>query len=223
MRAGTSLIYVLIGLVLTTSGIVMHFSPDYQVFQVLLVFSGLFTVFFGRAVWFPFILLTIYCFAISFTILVQRFTGDLYSQTAIVPLKGLMTILGYPFSVSGQWFHLTDIKGNMISVVITVACAGPSTMAVFLAIFALMMLDMPLPPKQAVWLLAFGVFGTMVQNLIRLTLLMALGYYFGENALWQAHTWSIYLLFPLWYLVFAYIYFREYVTFLKSEVQVSVR
>ena len=82
-------------------------------------------------------------------------------------------------------------------------------MAVFLAIFALMMLDMPLPPKKAAWLLAFGVAGTWLQSIVRLVVLILVGYRWGEAALFTAHRWSIYIIFPLWYLLFVYVYFRQ--------------
>jgi exosortase/archaeosortase family protein len=82
-------------------------------------------------------------------------------------------------------------------------------MGVFIALFALMTLDMPLSPKKAAWLFLFGAVGTWLQNCIRLVFLILVGYYLGENALWKAHFWTIYMLFPLWYLLFAYIYFRQ--------------
>ena len=69
---------------------------------------------------------------------------------------------------------------------------------------------MPLPRKKAVELLLFGVVGTWFQSFIRLVLLLLVGYYVGEDALWAAHSWSIYVVFPLWYLFFAYTYFQQF-------------
>ena len=82
-------------------------------------------------------------------------------------------------------------------------------MGVFLAIFALMMLDIPLPPRKAAWLFLFGAVGTWFQSLIRLIIIILVGYHLGGDAMWTTHFWSIYILFPLWYLFFAYIYFRQ--------------
>lgn len=188
----------------------MPFSADYLVFQVLLVWLGVFTIFFGKGARIPFIFLAIYGFTISFPLFVRYFARDVYSQTVIIPLNWLLNVLGYRFVTEGQLLHLISSRGDLISVAVTVACAGPATMAVFLAIFALMTLDMPLPPKKAAWLFLFGVVGTGTQNLIRVAILMITGYYLGEKAMWTAHSWTIYLLFPLWYLFFAYIYFRQF-------------
>ncbi|MEA3254096.1 MAG: DUF401 family protein, partial [Chloroflexota bacterium] len=40
---------------------------------------------------------------ISFPLLVERFAGEAYSRTAIAPLMGLITILGYPMQNQAQW------------------------------------------------------------------------------------------------------------------------
>ena len=205
-----SLVFIPVGLALIAGALLMPSSPDYLTFQVLLVLLGAFVIFFGRAARIPSILLAIYVFAISFPLVIQRFAEDFYSRTAIAPVTWLMITLGYPFGSEGQWVHFISLRGEPISVVVTAACAGPATMGVFLAIFALMTLDMPVPLKKAAGLFLFGVVGTWFQSFIRLVVLMLVGYYLGEEAMWTAHFWTIYILFPLWYLCFAYIYFRQF-------------
>ncbi len=210
MRPGPGLFFIPIGSAIAAAALLMPVSLDYLAFQALLATLGVFTIFFGRGIKIPFILIAIYGFTVSFPLVVEHFANDAYAQTVVLPLKGLLTILGYPFSTNGQLLHLTDIRGVPITVAVTVACAGPATMGVFLAIFALMTLDMPLPPKKAAWLFLLGVAGTWLQNFIRVSILMVVAYYFGEEPMWTAHSWTIYLLFPLWYLLFIYIYFRQF-------------
>ena len=139
----------------------------------------------------------------------QRFAELPYSMSAIKPLVWVLTSLGYVFETEGQWIHFTSFTGEPISVSITSACAGPVTMGVFLAIFALMMLDIPLRPGKAGYMFLFGVVGTWLQSIIRLIIIMLVAYHFGEDAMWTTHSWSIYILFPLWYLFYAYVYFRQ--------------
>ena len=210
MLRGPSLIFIPLGLALVAGALLIPASRDYLVFQALLVFLGVVVVFFGRGAKLPSILFAIYGFAISFPLAIQRFAEDAYSRTASVPLTGLLTFLGFTLENEGQRIHFTSFTGDPISVVITAACAGPAAMGVLIALFSLMTLDMPLPPKKAAVLLLFGVVGTWVQNLIRLVILLLAGYYLGEDALWTAHRWTIYIVFPLWYLLFAYIYFRQF-------------
>ncbi len=209
MSRERSFIVVPLGLALVAGAVLMPRSRDFMVFQVLLASLGVFVILFGSGAKIPSILLAIYGFAISFPLGIQRFAEGPYSQTVIVPLMGLMRAIDYPLRNEGQWLHFTSTGGEAISVSITAACAGPATMGVFMALFTLMMLDMPLSPKKAAWLFLFGAVGTWFQSFIRLVFLMVVGYYLGENALWTAHFWTIYILFPLWYLFFAYIYFRE--------------
>jgi len=201
--------YVLVGLVVMIGAVLMPSSQHYLVFQVLLVSLGVFVLIFGRGAKIPSILLAIYGFAITFPLVIERFAEEVYSQFAIVPLVWVITTLGYPFQDQGQWVHLVSSSGEPISVAVTAACAGPVTMGVFMAIFTLMMLDTPLPLKKAVCFLLFGAVGTWFQSFIRLVILMMVGYRFGGDALWTAHFWSIYILFPLWYLLFAYLYFWQ--------------
>lgn len=198
-----------LGLALVAGAILIPPSQHFLVFQVLLASLGVFTVLFGKAAKIPSILLGIYGFAISFPLIMERFAQLPYAISVSKPLLWILNGVGYPLHSQGQWVHLTSASGEPISVVITAACAGPVTMGVFLALFALMMLDTPLPPKKAAWIFLFGVAGTWLQSFIRLIMLMLVAYHQGEEAMWTAHFWSIYLLFPLWYLLFAYIYFRQ--------------
>ena len=185
-----------LGLGLVAGAVLMPPSRDFLIFPVLLVFLGVFVIFFGRAAKIPSILLAIYGFAISFPLMIERFAEDAYSRAAIVPLTGLMTSLGYPFRNKGYRVYFMTSSGEPVSVAVTLGCAGPATMGVFLAIFALMMLDIPLPPKKAVWIFLFGAVGTWFQSFVRLVALMFVGYYLGEDAMWATHFWSIYILFP---------------------------
>ncbi len=209
MEVRQNLVFIPLGLTLVIGAMFMPPSQEFMVFQVLLASLGVFVILFSRGARIPSILLGIYGFAISFPLAIQRFAELPYSISAIRPLGWILTGLGYTFQNEGQWMHFTSYSGEPISVAITAACAGPVTMGVFLAIFALMMLDVPLPPKKAVWLFLFGTAGTWLQSVIRLVIVMLVGYHWGKAALWTAHSWTIYVIFPLWYLLFVYIYFRQ--------------
>jgi len=209
MEVRQNLVFIPLGLALVIGAILMPPSQDFMVFQVLLASLGVFVILFSRGARIPSILLGIYGFAISFPLVIERFAELPYSTSAIKPLVWILSGLGYAFQSEAQWIHFTSYSGEPISVAVTAACAGPVTMGVFLAIFTLMMLDVPLPPKKAVWLFLFGAVGTWLQSVIRLVIVMLVGYHWGKEALWTAHSWTIYVVFPLWYLLFVYIYFRQ--------------
>ncbi len=209
MNRSMSLLFAIPGVALVTGAILMPSSRDFLVFQVLLASLGVFVIIFGRGARIPSILAGIYGSAISFPLIIQRFAELPYSMSAIKPLVWIITNLGIVLENEGQWIHLTSSSGESISAIVTAACAGPATMGVFLAIFALMTLDTPLQPRKAGYLFLLGAGGTWLQSIIRLIILMLAGYYLGESAMWTAHSWTIYILFPLWYLLFAYFYFRQ--------------
>ncbi|MFC2015002.1 archaeosortase/exosortase family protein [Chloroflexota bacterium] len=210
---------VLIGLALIAIAVLIPVSRNYLVFKVLLASLALFGIFFFRAIKIPVVLFTIYGFVITFPLLIQRFAEYAYSQTALIPMMGIMNLLGYQIQTQGRVLSFTSISGETVSAAITTACAGPATMAVFIALFVLMMMDRPLPGKKAAWLFIIGVAGTWIQSIIRLVLLMVMGYYWGNDALWTAHYWTIYMLFPLWYLIYVYIYFHQINKSLESTGQ----
>jgi len=209
MNRRVSLAFIISGVALVVGAILMPSSQEFLVFQVLLASLGVFVSFFGWGARIPSILVGIYGFVISFPLVIKGFAELPYSMSVMKPLVWILTSAGFVLQTEGQWIHFVTSSGEPISVVVTSGCAGPVTMAVFLSIFALMMLDIPLRPGKAGYMLLFGVVGTWFQNIIRLIILMLAGYYLGEQALWTAHFWTIYILFPLWYLFFAYVYFRQ--------------
>jgi len=201
---------IALGLVLLIVSLLIPAIDDLLVFQLLLARLAVFIILFGKGMLIPAIMLVIYGFSISFPLLVNRFAELPYSQTIILPAMWILTMLGYPLESQGQWITFVSVTGEQICVLVNAACAGPATMGLFIALFALMMLDRPLPARKACCIFIFGVVGTWIQSIVRLIILLLVGYYYGEAALWTAHFWTIYILFPLWYLIFLYVYFYVY-------------
>ena len=71
-----------------------------------------------------------------------------------------------------------------------------------------MMLDVRLPLKKAWYVFLIGLAGTWLQNIIRIVASVTAAYYWGPSALQTMHYNLAYFIFPLWYALFAYIYFR---------------
>jgi exosortase/archaeosortase family protein len=201
---------IALGLILIIVSLLIPAIDDLFVFQLLLAWLAVFIILFGKGMLIPGIMLVIYGFSISFPLLINRFAEFPYSQTIILPAMWILTMIGYPLECQGQWITFVSATGEQIGVLVNAACAGPATMGLFIALFALMMLDRPLPARKACYVFSFGIVGTWVQSLVRLIILLLVGYYYGEAALWTAHFWTIYLLFPLWYLIFLYVYFYVY-------------
>jgi exosortase/archaeosortase family protein len=198
------------GAVLVAGAVLIPPHQDYLLLKVLLASLGVFYIIFGRGAKIPAILAAVFAFSVLFPIGVKYFFEEEYAQSVLIPLIALLKAIHYPIQNQGQIVSFTSAGGESISVNVSLECAGPITMAIFISLFMLMMLDSPQKPRKAIGLFLFGVIGTWVQSYIRLVILMVIGYHIGREALWTAHYWSVYLLFPLWYLLFAYIYFRPY-------------
>ena len=117
-------------------------------------------------------------------------------------------VLGLPVTSRGVVLQFDSLTGDAISTTISAVCAGYATIGVFIALFALMMLDIRLPLRRAWYVFLLGLVGTWLQNIIRIVVSVAAGYYWGMGALETMHYSIAYVIFPLWYALFAYIYFR---------------
>ncbi len=204
-----SLTFMLGGLALLALSIFLPRSNYFLVFLMLLGWLGVFTTLFSRASIIPAILLMIYGFSLVFPLLATRWLGEPSSALVTNVVITINQMLGLPIANYGQVLYFTSASGDAISTAITVDCAGYATMGVFIALFALMMLDIRLPLKRAWYVFLFGLAGTWLQNIIRIEVSVAAGYYWGPGALEATHQNIAYVIFPLWYALFAFIYLKE--------------
>ena len=208
MEAAPSLPLIIAGLVLLGLAFVIPLSDTCWVLRLLAAWVGLFAVCFGPGALIPLALLSIYAFIIFFPILVDSYLAAGFISTAVAPAAWLVHLLGLHIVTGSQTFQFIFPSGQPVVVQVESACAGPSTMAVFVVIFALMMLDLPLPRSRVVPVFLIGAVGTWLQNVIRIIIILCCGYFWGGNALETAHYWTVYIMFPLWYLLFVSIYLR---------------
>lgn len=178
------------------------------VFEMLLAYLGIFIILFGRAALIPGILLGIYGFSMGFPVAIARYLDLQYSLATVWMVVAALKTSGFQLVSQGQMIRFPNINGSEISIFVNAACSGSASMTIFLAIFALMMLDIRLQNKNALYMLVFGVVGTTVQNVIRLIVIILAGYYYDYHGVSVAHSYAGYILFPAWFLVFAYVYLR---------------
>ncbi len=176
---------------------------------MLLGWLGIFTIIFSRAAIIPTILLAIYDFSLVFPILMLRWLGEPSAILVINTVTPITTALGLPITSQGRVLHFTSVNGDVISTTVSADCAGYATLGVFIALFALMMLDIRLPLKKAWWIFLLGLLGTWLQNIVRIVVSVAAGYHWGSEALWTMHTNIAYVIFPLWFALFAFIYLKQ--------------
>ncbi|MDP2718243.1 MAG: archaeosortase/exosortase family protein, partial [Dehalococcoidia bacterium] len=178
--AQTNLIYAVLGISIILGSMLLPSSSNFvTVYRMLAAFLGIFALLFGRAAFIPAFLLTVYAFTLVFPVLVRPLAEGPWGQATLWMVVGLSRLLGLPMASRGEVLTVFTSSGEEISALVTYECAGQVTMGVFLAIFALMMLDAPLSRKKAIVLLLIGILGTTFQNLVRI-----------EGILWASHFWG---------------------------------
>ena len=213
-------VYLFVGVFIAVVSLVMPLSanPAFVLFKIILALVGVFFVFFGVAAYLPSLLLFVYGFSVSFPILLDEFFGTQYALVT-TRLTAYVAGLVYPVGYEGQLISLVNSEGVKNVVYIDAGCSGSASIAIFLTIFALMMIDIKPPSKYILPLLIFGIVGTSLQNILRLFVLLSANYHFGSDAMWQMHAYAGYFLFPIWFAIFVYVYLKMSVGVVSSDVK----
>lgn len=202
-------------IIFSISGITIYFisffmpatAPEFEIFRLLLAWVGLAFVFFGETASLPALLLCILGFGISFPKLVDAIMGLAYARFSTWIAYSIASFF-IPVMQGDTVISMITVSGEQLLMIINEACSGSASMSVFLVIFMLMSLDLPLPRRKWAFLLFFGIIGTFLQNIVRLVLLMFVGYYFGTSAIQGGESIAGYIIFPLWYALFAFVYLK---------------
>ncbi|WP_321417747.1 archaeosortase/exosortase family protein [uncultured Methanomethylovorans sp.] len=201
--------YVAVGVFIAAVALLMPLSEDlvFVIFNILLLCLGLFVIFFADAAYLPSLLLFVYGFSISFPKIINEYFGTQYALIT-TNIVSHVAALFYPVAFEGQVLSVTNPEGVKDLLYIDVGCSGSASIAIFLTVFALMLIDIK-PRKDSILpLFLFGILGTSVQNILRLVLLIAADYHFGSAVMWQVHDYAGYVLFPTWFAIFVYVYLK---------------
>lgn len=104
--------------------------------------------------------------------------------------------LGFHVSSVGDQIHFSG-NSKINSLTIINACSGADTTILFLAAFALMLVDLGRKAKIQKLAICFvgGAIGTYFVSMVRIPLLGLVGYYYGYDAIETYHMYSGYLIF----------------------------
>lgn len=201
--------YLVTGIFITALSLIIPLSgdPAFMVFSVFLTLIGVLLIFFGVVAYIPSLLLFVYGFSISFPIIIDELLGTEYAL-ATTYLVAKVAGLVYPVGFQGQLIGIINSQGVQDLIFIDAQCSGSASMAIFITIFALMVIDIRPRGNYAFLLFFFGILGTSLQNIFRLVLLLAANYHFGSEVMWQVHAYAGYVLFPVWFSIFVYVYLK---------------
>ncbi|MFA0823782.1 MAG: archaeosortase/exosortase family protein [Methanomethylovorans sp.] len=201
--------YMIAGVFITAMSLMMPLSSNlaFAIFTILLMCIGLFMVFFAAAAYVPSLLLFVYGFSISFPKILDEYLGTQYALIT-TNIVAHVAALFYPVAFEEQVLSVTNPEGVKDLLYIDVGCSGSASIAIFLTVFALMLLDIKPRKGRILPLFLLGILGTSVQNILRLVLLIAADYHFGSAVMWQVHDYAGYVLFPAWFAIFIYVYLK---------------
>lgn len=120
----------------------------------------------------------------------------------IAPVAALLAMLGWSPQQDGQMLTYMTPSGPL-RLEVGVACSGLQAMALFAGMLALLVAVERPPPRLAALLVAVGMVGVYVSNLVRLVGLAFVGYNTDVETLEQAHAQAGWILFVAWALLFA--------------------
>ncbi|MGB7901101.1 MAG: archaeosortase/exosortase family protein [Halobacteriota archaeon] len=214
-RTGTDSRWVLAGTILAGASLgLLYYSATFvealplTLFAMAFVVVAQFTLFFGKASKIPLMLLGVFGIAVVFPALLESAVAAPFPRATAVLCVSTLQLARVPVTLNGVTVTLNSLMGYNITVNVDTRCAGSDSLAIFLAIFALMLIDRRPGNKAVLGLFIFGVVGAYLQNFVRLLALFTAGYYYGANALWAVHDYASYILFPVWFLGFAVVYLK---------------
>jgi exosortase/archaeosortase family protein len=207
--SGFSLPFTLVGIALLALSLFLPRSDDLLVLYLLAGWLGLFVILFNRAWVIPSVLLAIYGFSVLFPIFAMTVAGGSSAIVVAGTVTFITRIVGIPAVSHGVTIQFYSQGGDMITTVVTPDCVGYASIGVFIALFSLMMLDIRLPLKRAWYMFLIGLAGTWLLNHFRIVLTIIAGYFWGLGGLEAMHYNINYVLFPLWYALFVFIYLGQ--------------
>ncbi len=122
-------------------------------------------------------------------------------------LLSLFGVVSTVSEVEGGLTLATTIP-HQFSVFIGLLCSGITSMSVFLAAFIAMAWDLNTSNARKAIIFAIGIFGTVFSNVLRVTVLVLVGLFFGNDMMLIMHTNLGWVLYFIWMALFWVLAFK---------------
>ena len=123
----------------------------------------------------------------------------------------VLMVLGIPATIPNPYVIMLDTSKGPVSVPFEAGCIGIQSFLIFSVIIVVTMMEESATVRTKLLWSFGGVVGTFVVNIVRVSLISAVIYYFGYERWGEIHSWIGYALFLLWLGFF-------FVIFSKREV-----
>jgi exosortase/archaeosortase family protein len=150
----------------------------------------------------------LYSVGVTLPGVLQSLLGEPLAGFSSFMTAGLVRLMGIPVAWNGLQLEFISRVGGTVSATITPGCSSILSVTTFLGLLGLMYMDLKKRVSSTLRLAFAGVLVLMFLNSLRIGLLVWIGYYAGEAALWSLHNWIGYALFLGFYLAALLIYVR---------------
>ena len=184
--------------------------PTFTLLCALMYGLGIFAALFGPAsIMFSAALLVV-VFTTALPYIMSVLLEPYYSNAIATIVYHILNASGISTIMNNNLITITAGSGEQISAIVDSACSGTASLSVFMVLFIFMILDMPFPPKTARFAFIIGIFGTILQNIARIVIIFTSGYLWGSDEMFYIHSFAGYVIFPVWYSIFAIAYVESY-------------
>ena len=135
------------------------------------------------------------------------------------PLGKLLNLLGFVVIVENDTISYQDtVSGKTTMVWVSKGCSGINSVIIFLSAYISYLISSNRLKYHMVFLVVFGILISYVANLIRMTMIIIIGHYYGVEALVWTHENIGWVIFTIWMLIFWKLssYFEEEIS--KSNI-----
>jgi len=134
-------------------------------------------------------------------------------------LASILTVFGLNATTTNPYTILVDGPAGESSLFVSWSCVGFYSVLVFSIILVVLLFEDESGIKTKISWGIFGVLGTIVVNIVRLTLVLLVAYFYGLGIEATFHNFIGYVLFIAWLMFFLYIFSKRRVILQKVRAR----
>ncbi len=150
---------------------------------------------------------SVYVVGIVAPVQLQSMFGEPLASLSASMSAWITGVGGLPITWQGVLFGFASrVGGSQVTGVVTPGCSSIYSITTFLGLLGLMYVDFRGPLLYTTKIAIVGVVALVLLNVVRISLLIWVGYDFGQDSLLALHNWVGYAMFVGFYVVLLYVY-----------------
>jgi len=145
---------------------------------------------------------------------VNYYGSDLISMLLVKPLEKILSLFGFVVWSESDMLYYQDLEsGTTKGVWVAKMCSGLYSVLIFTCAFiSVVMIEFEKLNQKSVVLMFLGIFTSYIANLFRMAIIVAVGHYYGSDALYWTHANLGWVIFTIWVGIFWAVMFKYLAT-----------